>query len=770
MATASEPKNNGGNGAAQEIPRPDPTRMYGLTHNLDGTPIVRQVRFLKVGFGVPVGKDLHVWIGADGRWNIELGVYEARTANGKQFNKRVAPKIFYAENREVAREQYAELWKTAPARDFPRKLPYFTFLRMGIDGSFYPDFEAIEDHGPMPTEIDIIFLKDNPLEASYQWWTTAELKCEGDGLNARRRFDKANNSPHEQGLVKEAQARGERFFPIIEGCFTSGCEFARGERPVCKPHGRLALQLLKSSELRIGGTVTYDTTGWRSVSQLFSCIQEIRSMTGRGHVEDGHIAGIPLKMVLRPFRASHNGQSSMQYAVSLEFRATAEAAGLVQSLLEKADQFRAAVQLPAPTAEPRLLGAGPQWEEEDDNPESELADARALNAEFYGDFKDQPSADPPTNPWKVSGRPPEVMTTGAPPPPPQNSNSGISTPTPNGAAAAPAPGPVPVPDPEKTTAKRGTTTRKVQEMPASGNFNIAQRFGVLKKEIMALTNGDDNPYRAILRKYKFEKSTHIPTEEKAAPIEAEIKQLIADLKAGVSNTFTAAAEQKTEAKAETTTAPATSDADLERQKALVAQIEGKLAKWGNQPAAVIAEARRAFMRGYLGIEKLRAGAHPDYEMPLWLLCRMAGGALFAKQIMEDGNNFGKQARAGFNEFSRYLEDRGSWPDDVRLIVRKVGMERYPETGGADAMMFLNDVAQVDGGDGEAGSTNAGMDTPTLRTFIQVWAITPNVMPLIEESAKTGTSIPDLVLAWGLDLKTASREQVEAKMGKGIFDE
>lgn len=304
-------------------------------------------------------------------------------------------------------------------------------------------------------------------------------------------------------------------------------------------------------------------------------------------------------------------------------------------------------------------------------------------------------------------------------------------------------------------------------MPASGNFNIAQRFGLLKKELNTLTNGDDL-YRATLRKYKFEKSTHIPTEDKATPIEAEIHKLIADLKAGVSNTFTAAAEQKTETKAETNGAAATVDAEFERQKKSVIEIEERLlASGASRVPGVVSDARRSFMRGYLGVEKLPRGSQPDYDMPFWFLHLLSADANHAKRIMDDGTTFGKQVRAGFDEFGTYLESRTGWPDDVRSTVRTVGLGRYPDTGGIDTVEFLDGIAQVDG-DGEAG--NAGMDTPTLRTFIAVWAITPNVMPLIEESAKTGTSIPDLVLAWGLDLKTATREQVEAKMGKGIFDE
>ncbi|MGH9437127.1 MAG: hypothetical protein ACRD22_04335, partial [Terriglobia bacterium] len=58
----------------------DRTKLYGILHQLDGKPIERQVRVLKVGIGVPVGPDVHVWIDGQGQWSVETGVYP----NGKR--------------------------------------------------------------------------------------------------------------------------------------------------------------------------------------------------------------------------------------------------------------------------------------------------------------------------------------------------------------------------------------------------------------------------------------------------------------------------------------------------------------------------------------------------------------------------------------------------------------------------------------------------------------------------------------------------------------
>lgn len=291
--------------SVQIAPTIDKTKLYGILHELDGTPINRQVRILKIGIGVPTGPDIHVWIDGKNKWCVETGSYE---------NKKRKGSVERFDSRELATAHYIQARKTAPNRLYPRKIPYFTFLRMAVDGNFVHDFDAIEENGPTPTEVSIVFLTDDPFDSRFAWYTAAELKCEGNGLNARRRLALAQGQ-HEEKLAIDAEAKGEKFFPIVGGCYAKGCMYARGDKPSCKPHGRLHFQLQNSP--RVGGTCTFDTTGFRSISQLFSCIEQIKMITGRGDAARGRVAGIPLTMVLRPYKTSHNGQPSTQYGCEL---------------------------------------------------------------------------------------------------------------------------------------------------------------------------------------------------------------------------------------------------------------------------------------------------------------------------------------------------------------------------------------------------------------------------------------------------------------------
>lgn len=359
----------------------DKTKMFGLLHAPDGNPIHRQVRILKVGIGVPAGPDIHVWINAADKWCLDVGSYP----NGKRQSN-----VSQHETMIEARQAYITARKTAPERKYPRKVPYFTFLRMGADGNYVHDFDAIAQHGPVPNEIDIVFLDNNPLDTAFQVWTATELKCEGNGLDARRRNNWAS-TPEEKQLAAVAEQNGEKFFNIVSGCYTKGCPYPK--EGMCKPHARLYFQLVNSP--RIGGTCSYDTTSFRSVPQLFSSIEQIKTVTGRGTPEAGRVAGIPLKLVLRPYKATHNNKSSIQYGVSIEYRASS-ALELARMLINSADEYHEALQLSTSlpsgdgeATEPvydgdTLVGEAATHPELSEPTEEEaLAEAAAMEAEFF---------------------------------------------------------------------------------------------------------------------------------------------------------------------------------------------------------------------------------------------------------------------------------------------------------------------------------------------------------------------------------------------------
>ena len=359
--------------------RPLPGVLFGITHAPDGSAIIREPRILKVGIGLPKGPAITVWIASNKTWGVTVGYKDPVTT---RFKTRAEAEAFFAKQA-----------LGAPICPYPRKIGFFTFshpaIRDGVE-VFEPDWDAIEAHGYAPTEIDIVLLDDSPFDGAYQMWSASELKCKGDGINALRVLSMATEA--DKDAVAAAKECGEKYFQM-GGCWTMGCSYSKESTKggktypsPCKPGGDLKFQL--ACNIRVGGTAYFHSTGFRSISNIFSSLNRIQVLTG------GRLSGIPLKMVLRPFKTNHNGQPATQYAVSLEFRAP-DVATLRQKLLETVFSYREAALGPAA---PKLIEQGPAAPvaEEDDDEQplaSETLGAAAMAAEFYPE-EEEPAARP----------------------------------------------------------------------------------------------------------------------------------------------------------------------------------------------------------------------------------------------------------------------------------------------------------------------------------------------------------------------------------------
>jgi len=338
--------------------------LYGITHDISGEPSARLARILKVGIGYPKGRAVHVYIDLAGKWAIEVGADKER-------------RIDRYETRGAAEDAYRKAATSAPDRPHPDKFGYFTFLRVGADGSYWPDFDAIEAHGPLPTEVPIVFLDNEPLQQRMESWTASALQCYGDGRDAWRRLPVMPEKGTKPAGRAQLDASGQ-FSRLDHQCYACGCQWARGDKPTCKPHTRLLFQLEKSPML--GGTCSFDSTGFRSASQLYAALQQIREITGRGSAESGVVAGIPLTLKVQPYRTSHAGKASTQYGVTVVLR-PADAVSVVRGAISAADTYRATLssapaQLAAPDAE-----------------DVEIVDADELDPE-----SEQAPAEPATDP------------------------------------------------------------------------------------------------------------------------------------------------------------------------------------------------------------------------------------------------------------------------------------------------------------------------------------------------------------------------------------
>lgn len=341
------------------------SNLYGITHDPDGTPRIIEPKTVKVSIGLPKGKAIYTYIDPDEKWVLTVGY-------GRDMKRhRFATK-------EEAQQKYREFRASAPERKYPEKLPFFTFLHVAASGDFEPDWDVIEAHGPMPTEIDIVFVHEDPFSTAFQMWTPTEKKCEGDGKVAIRNIS-LTNTDEEKKASEVAKAAGLRVYGI-SSCYLSGCQYARSINdapPACKPMGQLRFQLFNNP--RIGATAVFNTGGIQSIKQIFSAIHTFKMTTGGGKVGLGFVTGIPLKMVVRPYRLKHGGKMVTQYAVGLEFRAE-NALKLKQQMISQGVQYRIAGRESL-----SLLNAAPPIDSEPDLGallESEKTHPAAIAAEF----------------------------------------------------------------------------------------------------------------------------------------------------------------------------------------------------------------------------------------------------------------------------------------------------------------------------------------------------------------------------------------------------
>lgn len=235
----------------------------------------------------------------------------------------------------------------------PNKLDHFIFLRKGAKTlEWEPDPDLVKRFGAECREVFIILLTDeieNVFRTEYAWWSKTEKKCWGDGLRATRRTEKNPD--------------GEDWTPCGDTC-------PELDKNICKPSGDLYFVL--AEQPRLGSVCRLHTTSYRSVRQIHSALEQIRTITG------GRLAGIRCKLVVRPekaayFDAKKNSKvSTTIYALNIEISAQ-DMQRLIGEMTQHAKLFEQTK---------KLLGAGRRVElVPDDEPEIERAPDVAQ--EFY---------------------------------------------------------------------------------------------------------------------------------------------------------------------------------------------------------------------------------------------------------------------------------------------------------------------------------------------------------------------------------------------------
>ncbi len=281
----------------------------------------------------------------------------------------------------------------------PEKLDRFRFTSKNAKGEWVedPELTLVMRGRTQPDqpirEFEIIFLDDD-IEKVFRtcmaWWGGSEKKCSGDGLNATRLATLAGET-----LAK--QHPGERYVPWPT-CSQNGCPEPKAHPPRCKPSGELTFMLARCPV--IGSVAALYTTSYRSTSQIFSSLKDITRLT------NGRLAGIPLRLVLKPGKTKFQdkdgkARSSNAFFVHIEFRES-DWQKLMPRLIENAVSFQTQVLKAAePVRTQKMLTTTKAAENEtlvEVEHLSEEEEAEIMETEFSSRNEEQSSAPAPDAP------------------------------------------------------------------------------------------------------------------------------------------------------------------------------------------------------------------------------------------------------------------------------------------------------------------------------------------------------------------------------------
>lgn len=370
-------------------------KLYNITHSLQGdAPIIRIPRSVKVQIGHTKGRAVHAYIDAAGKWVVAVGVKRDDTKRYRFAERGEAEKFYHGKEAVNDAGDKVKLPEQVPQRPYPEKLPYFTFTRVGGDGeSLVADFDAIEAHGSLPTEIAIMFTGQDPLDGAFQFWQARGLGCSGDGLNGSCTVEYPRLNP---AIAAEAKAAGLSHYSPGK-CFYGGCPLRESKE--CKPHGRMNFQLVNNP--RLGSRAELVTTSPKSIAQMFSAITELEAITGRLGVP---IVGIPLVLTLRSWKTRYKDpksgaeKSGTAYALGIEFR-PGSAAAMRKELEGHARNWAAAIAPTGGTGGMKLLPeAGTEAQETDDDDSDSIITPAMIASEFGGEAEPEDDGDEDTPP------------------------------------------------------------------------------------------------------------------------------------------------------------------------------------------------------------------------------------------------------------------------------------------------------------------------------------------------------------------------------------
>lgn len=219
--------------------------------------------------------------------------------------------------------------KTESGKEYPSKVDYF------ILDAFDPAVkdQCVKLYGDKPRKLTIAFPDDDVeriFPQYYECWSKAALLCKGDGEAAQR---------NDAGTLTPCDCPGP---DMCQFAIAHGTKDREGNvTPGCKRVARLQCVLV---DLDTFGVFRLDTGSFNSIVNVNSALEFVRKVYGR-------VSWIPLDMVLKSQRATHEGKQINIYVVDILLPVGLREVANLKPMLEYA-QERQIKQLDAPPVSP----------------------------------------------------------------------------------------------------------------------------------------------------------------------------------------------------------------------------------------------------------------------------------------------------------------------------------------------------------------------------------------------------------------------------------
>ena len=294
-------------------------------------------------------------------------------------------------------------------RKAPKKLDHFVFLRKAGAELKWERDERLTKHyrekcEGNPREIGVILLSDEPenvFRTQLAWWTATQRKCWSEMVDITGRVNQGSGEIL-KGFRMQATRRttkhpeGELWAPP-NPCGPGCPDLGRGD---CKPSGDLYFVLADFPML--GEVCRLHTSGYGSVRQLSSSIEQVRRLTG------GRLTGMRLMLRVRPERVTYQGKDNKRLRTTVFVLSLGVSQDDMRKLLAGMTEY---AQMFESTR--RLLGGQPPIEYEVEETERERAPEIA--AEFHPaepeeeETEAKDSSAPPPSDQKAAGPPAQEL-------------------------------------------------------------------------------------------------------------------------------------------------------------------------------------------------------------------------------------------------------------------------------------------------------------------------------------------------------------------------